>query len=238
MRIYIITSPNDVANCYRNTTTISYHHIIEDMYRWVHFSEDGMKKLFALDPSAAHNADIPKPVQAAFMFNNYHRAQVHPGENFDDLLHSRITPGIECTFDFDNTPNHPAVLARSKEGISISLLDLCNELFVRGTAEAFLGKAIFRVNPNLLTAFRRWERTNWKYMFQMPKFMSGDMIAAKEEIINTFVDYFRLPFEERSDCNYFVRASEKMARDIEVCELDLAKIFMLHFWAYVSPGSR
>jgi hypothetical protein len=231
MRIYIITAPNHVASCYRNTTTISYQHIIEDMYRWVYFSDDGMKKLFALDPSAAHNANLPKPVQPAFMFNDYHRAQLQPGVNFDDLLHNRTIPGIERTLQFDASLDHPAVLARSKDGVTISLLALCNELFVRGTSEAFLGKAIFMVNPNLLNAFRRWERTNWKYMFQMPTFMSRDMIAAKEEIIDTFVDYFRLPYAERSDCNQFVRASEKLARDIGLCELDRAKLFMLHFWA-------
>ncbi|KAF2818683.1 cytochrome P450 [Ophiobolus disseminans] len=231
MRIYIVTSPNHVASCYRNTTTISYHPVIEDMYRWIQFSDGGMKKVFVVDPSAAHNADLPKPVAAAFMLNNYHRAQLLPGEDFEELLHNRLTPSMERTFDFDSTPNHPAVLARSKDSISISVLELCNELFVRCTAEATLGKSIFRVNPNLLNAFGRWERTNWKFMFQMPKFMSRDMIAGKDEIINTFVEYFRLPYEERSDCNYFVRASEKLAKDVGLCELDTAKIFLLHIWA-------
>jgi len=231
MRIYIVTSPNDIANCYRNTTTISYHSIIQDMYKWVHISQDGLNKMFSLDPSAPHNNGLPKPVMPAFHMNNYHRLQVHPGENFDDLLHNRIIPGILRTLDFDNTPNHPAVLARTESGIKISLLSLCNELFVRGTAEAFLGKAIWRANPHLLDAFRRWERTNWKYMFQMPEFMSKDMMAARDEIIQSFVLYFRIPAEERQDSNLFMKEAEKMVRDVGCNEQDTARIFMLHFWA-------
>jgi hypothetical protein len=120
------------------------------------------------------------------MFNNYHRVQLQPGASFDDLLNNRTIPSIEHTLRFDASLDHPAVLARSKDGVTISLLAMCNELFVWGTSEAFLRKAIFKVNPNLLNAFRRWERTNWKCMFQMPEFMSRDMIATKEEIINTF----------------------------------------------------
>jgi hypothetical protein len=230
-RINIISHPNDVAKCYKNTTTISYFHIIKDMYKWIHISEDGLEKMFRLDPSAPHNANVAKPLMPAFAVNEFHRVQVRPGENFNDLLHNRFTPGITRCLDFDNTPDHPALLHRTKDAVTISLLELCNELFVRGTTEAFLGKAIWRVNPNLLRAFRQWERTNWKYMFQMPEFMSKDMMAARDEIIDSFVKYFRVPAAERSDCNLFMKEAERLVREVGVGELDMAKIFMLHFWA-------
>ncbi|KAH7136043.1 cytochrome P450 [Dendryphion nanum] len=230
-RINIVTHPNDVANCYKNTTTISYHHIIKDMYRYIHVSDEGVEKMFTLDPEAPHNRGQAKPLMPAYAVNELHRVQVHPGENFDDLLHNRFTPGITKCLDFDSALDHPAVLNRSKDSFTVSSLELCNELFVRGTTEAFLGKSIWKVNPNLLKAFRQWERTNWKYMFQMPNFMSGDMMAARDEIIDTFVRYFRLPKEERSDCNLFIREAERLIREVDISELDMAKVFMLHFWA-------
>jgi hypothetical protein len=229
--INIITHPDDVAKCYKNTTTISYQHIIKDMYRWIHISDAGVKKMFTVDTEAPYNKGLAQPLMPAFAVNELHRVQVHPGENFDNLLHDRITPGIARCLDFNNMPDHPAVLIRSKDRVTVSLLELCNELFVRGTTEAFLGQAIWKVNPNLLKAFRQWERTNWKYMFQMPYFMSGDMINARDEIIETFMRYFRLPQAERNDCNLFIREAEKLVREVGVCELDMAKIFMLHFWA-------
>ncbi|PVH94312.1 cytochrome P450 [Periconia macrospinosa] len=203
------------------------------MYRWIHISQDGIDRMFAVSLSAAHNADLPKPQAAAFVINHYLRLQVHPGENFDDLLHRRITPSIVRTLEFENFLDHPTILARSKEGVTVSLLELCNELFVHGTTDAFLGKAIWKVNPNFLDAFKRWERTNWKYMFQMPEFMSKDMILARDEIIKSFILYFRLSPEERSDCNYFMKAAEKMVKDVGCNEEDTARIFMLYFWAIV-----
>lgn len=231
IRMYIITSPVDVAECYRNTTTISYHNIITEMYRTIGVSKSGMAKMFAVDPKAKYNKAFARPQTAAVTLNYYHRLQLQPGEHFDDLLYRRILPGILRTLDFDSSPDHPAILTQSNERVTVSVLALCNELFVRGTMNAYMGAAIWKVNPKLLDAFRQWERTNWKYIFQMPDFMSKDMVAARDEIFNSFERYLRLPQEQRSDCSHWMRSSEQMVRELGVSEEDQAKVFMLHFWA-------
>src|SRR4051794_6352247 len=91
------------------------------------------------------------------------------------------------------------------------------------------------MNPHLIKAFRQWERTNWKFMFQLPEFISKNMMAGRDEIIHTFVLYFRLPPEERKDCGYFMKPAEKMVRDLGCNEQHMAKIFMLQLWASVLP---
>ncbi|KAI3324249.1 hypothetical protein HD806DRAFT_534565 [Xylariaceae sp. AK1471] len=152
-------------------------------------------------------------------------------ELFDGLLHKRNIPGIHRALETVANGSSPSVVKQSTKGVTVSLLRLCMDIFLRGTATAFLGNKIWEVNPNLLDSFMVWERTNWKYMFQMPNIVSGDMLEAREDIINSFVAYLGIPREERSDSNDFVKSVEAMMRDISCSEQDMARVFMLHFWA-------
>ncbi|KAJ3571853.1 hypothetical protein NPX13_g5238 [Xylaria arbuscula] len=230
-RIYICPSPDDVAGLYRNTTTISYHNIIKDMYRWIGISQDGFDKMFTLDESARHNIDLAQPQAPAIMVNEYHRRQTKPGALFDDLLHQRLIPRVNESLKAVSSCSSPAIVQNSADGVTVSLLQLCTELFLRGTTTSFLGEKIWEVNPNLLDSFMVWERTNWKYMFQMPDIISRDMLQARDGIINTFVEYLTIPANERSDSNYFVKSIETMMRDVDCSREDMARVLMLHFWA-------
>ncbi|KAF2190000.1 cytochrome P450 [Zopfia rhizophila CBS 207.26] len=230
-RIYIVTAPTDVADLDRNTTTLSYHDTIRDMYKWIGATQDTINKLFVLDPSTPYNANLSRPILAVSMLTEYHRQQASPGKKLDELLHDRIIPSMYHALDFDDLHEHPSVLGRTAEGVRISLLDLCSQLFVRSTAEAFLGRTIWKVNPDLLRSFRAWERTNWKFMYQIPEFMSKDMMSAKDDIIHTFVKYFQVPIAERRDSSFFAQTVESMLREMECSEQEMAKIFLLHFWA-------
>lgn len=165
------------------------------------------------------------------MINEYHRRQTKPGELFDDLLHRRSIPGIEQTLAAVIKGSSPSVVEKSTDGVTVSLLRMCTTIFASGTTNSFLGKKIWEVNPNLLDSFVLWERTNWKYMFQMPKVISGDMIQARDDIIKSFVEYFRIPAEGRRDGNYFTMSVEALMRDVGCNEKDMARVFMLHFWA-------
>ncbi|PWI72855.1 hypothetical protein PCL_09870 [Purpureocillium lilacinum] len=230
-RIYICYAPEDVAGLYRNTTTISYDNVIKDMYRWIGVSDDGFAKMFTINESSRHNIGMAHAQAPGNMINEYHRRQTKPGPLFDDLLHARTIPGIDQTLQDIVYRRSASVVGRSSDGATVSLLGLCTDLFLRGTTTAFLGQKIWEVNPTLLDSFALWERTNWKYMFQMPEIISGDMVQARDAIIGTFVKYLAIPASERSDCIDFVKSVEAMMRDVGVDERDMAKIFMLHFWA-------
>ncbi|KAH8889141.1 cytochrome P450 [Thozetella sp. PMI_491] len=201
------------------------------MYRWIGVSQDGFDKMFHVDPSAKHNLDMAYPQAPAIMINEYHRRQIKPGECFDDLLHKRTIPGVNQALVALADGTSASVVARSPNGVTVSLLRMCTNIFVRGTTSSFLGAKIWEANPNLLDSFILWERTNWKYMFQMPHVISGDMLQARDEIINTFVTYLAIPQEERNDSNYFIKSIEAMMRDAKCSDQDMARVFMLHFWA-------
>lgn len=234
-RIYICTSPQDVASLYRNTTTISYHNVIKDMYRWIGFSEDGFEKMFTVNPSSKHNKGMPSPQAPAIMINDYHRLQTKPGAQLDDLLYNRLIPAVDKALGAVIDGSSNSVVDNSGGVTTVSLLQLCTNMFVHGTTTAFLGNKIWEVNPKLLDSFKLWERTNWKYMFQMPDLISGDMLQARDDIIESFVKYLDIPEEQRGDRNDFVKSVEAMMRDVGCDKRDMARVLMLHFWAYFIP---
>ena len=125
-------------------------------------------------------------------------------------------------------------MSSTDDSITLSLWSWCNEALINGTTKAFFGKKIFEINPNLLESNIVWERTSWKYMYKLPRFLANDMYTAKDEIVDTLRKYFDSPKEERDDALYFVTSVED---ELRACNLDngeIARILMLHHWAYAS----
>lgn len=230
-RIYVLTDPNDVANMYKNTETISYHSMIKQMHYMIDCSQEGIDLLFTLDPSAKHNIGMGIPMVPALMTNEFHRRQLYPGPHLDNLYDGKIIPYIWNTINRQPTEIENPTRIDMSDGTPISLMALMVDMFDGGITSAFFGKGIWKVHPNLLRDFMTWEITNWKWTFQMPKFISGEMTKAKDAIVDAFFKYLQLSLEERGDRSYFAEAMEEMMRDVGVSELDMAKTIMLHFWA-------
>ena len=178
------------------------------MYRWIGVSEDGFNRMFTVNPSSRHNKGLPNPQPPAIMINDYHRLQTKPGPLLDDLLYKRLIPAIDQALQDVAKGSSNSVVGQSGNVKNVSLLQLCTDMFVHGTTTAFLGTKIWEVNPNLLDSFKLWERTNWKYMFQMPDFISGDMLQARNGIIDSFMKYLDIPEQDRADRNSFVKSVE------------------------------
>ncbi|CAG9944856.1 unnamed protein product [Clonostachys rosea f. rosea IK726] len=231
VQIYICCAPEDVARLYRNTTTISYQHVVEDMYRGIGFTGSAFNKMFHIDPSAKHNIGMSHPLPPCHMIVEYHRRQLKSGEPTDELLQNRVRPGIDRRLQGVVEGTSFSIIGSSGCETTVSLLKLCTDLFLHSAATAYLGQKIWHVNPKFLDYFEVWERESWKYMFKMPAFMSRDMIWARDGIINTFAKYLSIPAEARSDCSDFVRSVEVMLRDVGLAEQDMAKVFLLYFWA-------
>lgn len=220
-----------MADLDRNTTTLSYHDTIKEMYKSVGVTQETIKKLFVMDANAPYNTDALRPMLGVSMLTEYHRQQALPGKRLNEILTDSMIPYMTSALDVNEFHNHSSILSSSEEVIEISLLDLCNRLFVGSTVEAFLGRSVWKTNPNLIESLRLWERTNWKFMYQVPAVFSRDMITARDDIIQTFVKYLQAPSTDRQDSGHFARVAENMLRQLECSELDIAKIFLLHFWA-------
>lgn len=119
----------------------------------------------------------------------------------------------------------------AEQGITLSLLNMCKKIFIGNTGDTFFGTNLWTNNPELFDAFKPWEHKNWKFLFGMPRFLSQDVLSARDTIIAHYEKYFETLLEERNGTNYYVKGAEKMLREIDCSGKDIASMFMLHFWA-------
>lgn len=207
------------------------------MYRWIGVSDDGFSKIFTLDSSARHHAGLPNPQAPDMMIVEHHRLQTKPGALLDDMLYKRLIPTIDHVLEAVVHGSSTSVVTKAGDGYVVSLLQLCTDMFLRGTTTAFLGTKIWDVAPNFVKSFELWERSNWKFMFQLPDMVSGDMLQARGEIIDALAKYLDIPEEERTDRNHFVKSVEDMMRNVGCDTQDMARVFMLHLWGYFISAS-
>jgi hypothetical protein len=229
--IYVATSAEDINTVWRTTGTISMEPIAMDMYVWGGISEKSRKKLFEVKEEARYNEGMGRPLNPTAMGNELHRRQVHPGGGrLEALMSDRILPSLVRGLDFSR-PDHVAVKSREAKSVTISLLDLCVELFITSTTDAFFGPKLRQLEPNLIKAFESWEQCNWKFLFQLPDVFAGDMLASKKTLTNAFAKYYGSPKEGRKGAVYYVEKVEDMLREVGISELEMGSYTMLQYWA-------
>ena len=192
------------------------------MYTWTGVPVAKIEKMWE-DPSTRNPASL-RSQPAHEMLSEYHRQQLIPGSEQSVILSDQIVRKIELSLQFD-FPD------QGSGSIEISLWDLCTRLFIEGTADAYLGHLIWEIHPSLLKSSLKWESSSWKYIYQLPRFLSEDMYSARSELVDAFVQYFKAPERDREDCAFFVSAFEQELRDCNFNDEEVARIFMLHYWA-------
>ena len=105
-------------------------------------------------------------------------------------------------------------------------MDWTAHVFIHTTTEVYWGKQIFQIAPDLINSFLKWEETNWKYLFQLPRYFSEDLYGAKEQLID-----FNQSQAERPGSIHSISASEVEMRNIDLRNDEIAKINMLSHWA-------
>ena len=229
--LYILTSANDVEEMYKNTTTLSWELLVQDLYRWIGFSNAAVDKLWQ-PPTRKQKADNPVRVLSPNeMVAEYQRRQLRPGVNMDILAASMIDH-VNSMVRWDNLKMGETCDRQSSEKtVSLSLIEWTSHAFIHSTTDMYWGKRIFEIDPTILETYTIWEKTNWKYVFQIPRLFSRDMYDARDKLVDAFTGYFQLPKNERTDAAWFVPIAEEEMRDIGSSDRDLGRAHMLQHWA-------
>ena len=145
-------------------------------------------------------------------------------------MSERILPSLCRQLNFSK-PCHLAVGSRSEGSFSVSLLDLCIDLFIAEDTDIYFGPDLRQMQPELIGAFQDWEQCNWKFLFQLPDIFAQDMLQAKEFITESFTKFYQLPRHERPNLIFLIDAVEDMLREAGLSEDEMGKFTLLHYWA-------
>jgi len=194
-------------------------------------SPKGVNKLFTIDESASFNHQQPRPLPPIGMMVDTLRHHLAPGIMLDGFLDENTLPLVRRAFDFDREVHHPALLGEKEDLKAISLEELCIEALVTNVLEVFYGPAIWTLKPDFVHWFMVWERVNWKFLFNLPGFLSQDMLAAKAEMTDMFEKYFSLPRSERPGAAPWIVTLEDNMRESNLTTEELARVLTLQTWA-------
>ncbi|KAL8731564.1 MAG: hypothetical protein Q9181_004257, partial [Wetmoreana brouardii] len=229
--IYVLTPTTDVEDLYKNTTTLSWEVFVQDLYRWMGFSPRAIQDLWQLPSDRLRILNPERILPPNEMMMEYHRRQLRPGDHMEILSRS-MTDHIQKKVTWEGLEESQIGISQGSESSSkISLYELTSHGFIRSLTEIYWGKRIFETDPNLLQTFALWEKTNWKYVYQIPHFLSHDMYRARDRLIEAFTRYFGLPRSQRSDAAWFIPRAEAEMRDIGLDDQDLGRAHILQHWA-------
>jgi hypothetical protein len=173
------------------------------------------------------NAPRAGPLHATDTIIDFYRQHISPGDKLDSFVDDDIIPRIAAIIS-------PTQLGLNKEETgTVSLHKVCAQALVNGVVRAYYGDIVLKIQPDFAGRYMDWERTNWKFLMGLPGFLSKDMIAAKDDMINFFMEYFTLSSEERGHSNFWVSSVEGLLRDLELTNEEIARVFMLHTSSYV-----
>ncbi|KAL3475751.1 putative cytochrome P450 [Aspergillus californicus] len=216
--LYIISDPVDVAEINRHSKSFTLEPLAKDMLLKFGISKSSTDKLF-LPSSKASRAD---PVHATDTIIDLYRQHISPGKELDSFVEGDIIPRIATILS-------PTELKLGAEGTgTVSLHKICTQALVNGVVRSYYGDIVLQIQSDFAGRYMDWEKSSWKFLMGLPRFLSKDMVAAKEDMINFFGEYFRLPPHERGHENFWVSSVERLLRDLDLTDEEIARMFMLH----------
>jgi hypothetical protein len=236
--IYVITKPQDVAEAYRNTDTLSFNEFVQAMMRACGNTESCVKTMYK--PLSKDKPGFPNPhgKPLATLARQMHIHQLYPGDNLDflekqflDWVEPRLTMDAlkrECPYAIQS--DLPA--AKKDDGIVLPLMQWCSDYFTRAGQRAYFGPALDGIDPKLPQTFITFDELSWQVLYQYPDFLAGEMKSARNAIQRALKKYIQLPQETRQGDAWFTKAMENEMRALGISEDDIATMLVTIYWGY------
>lgn len=224
--IYVLTSPQDVTQVYRNTKSLTFYEYVQDVMRSLSVSEGGIEKLW--QSSTARNASEHAKKCLAEAGEDFYREQFLPGQQLDVLWHRVISLlNVHVTWERLVKGRTTRVLP------DISLLGWTQDVLLQVVIEAFFGKQLLRIEPQMIKFFVAFDDQSWKLTYKYPRRASRDMHKAKDSMVAAIEQYLRLPKDQRSDQAWLISKLEFETKDAGIDTHDLAAMITSLLWVYV-----
>ena len=228
-RIYVVTTPEDIADVYKNHHALTFDGYVRDMYAAFSMSPEGIAKMFEPATSKNDKATALPSQQSVHLGMGIHREQLYAGKHLEDLSKVYLAR-IEQQQNWTKIPKS-AVLRSVHEEKSVFLRGWLEDVLGRATAQAFFGKRLLEIEPELLAHFHSFDTNSWMLLYQYPRLFAGEMYAAIDKGTKAFTKYFALPKQERSDGCHYIQAVEAKQVKAGVSVRDIAIAGQNLFWA-------
>ena len=194
-----------------------------------------IKKMFQPPPQI--DGVFPNPSQKCFanLSHDIHTRYLYPGQYLDvigigfrDFLHTSLV--LEKFVSQYHIQNRDDGLYPT-----ISLSQMCSDVLVDAGQNVYFGPLLSRIDPQLPRTFLYFDKRSWELLFQFPHFLSKEMHASKDKIINALVSYFQSPIDQRRGSAWSIEVLEREMRHLGLSDQEIAKMMMMLYWGQAFP---
>ena len=231
-----MTNPKDVAEVYKNNTSLSFDVFIYDLMLSCGTSPETVKKMSSSPPPYPEGYSVsglnPGNKTLVRLAIDFHHGQLLAGPNTHvDELTDVFLAYIDSFLRWDHLCKDPKLsMRKTADSMELSLLDWCGKVLIEAGTKTYWGGALWNMSPDMLNTFYALDRGMWKILFQYPKAFSKEVIAVRDSITRMLADYYKLPFERRSDAAWFTKSLETESRAAGLDEEEMAAAIMIIFF--------
>ena len=198
---------------------------------------DAIEKMWLPPSDDKHgfNAQVANPnhKSLAQLTRDFHKQQLHPGEN-QRSLSAKFQDYIDESLRWDRMSaniNDKYILRSGDLFKDVSLKGWCAEVLLNAATRAFYGETLLQNQPDLFRDFFDFDDNSWMLMYRYPRFMARSMYQAKDAAVDALTQYFAMPKESRRGEAWFIRTLEAEQRQLGIGDRDIATLNLMVYWA-------
>ncbi|KAL6233351.1 hypothetical protein BDW75DRAFT_215334 [Aspergillus navahoensis] len=228
---YVITKPQDVAEAYRNTRTLSFNEFVQAIMRGCGTSEFCVQAMYKPLPKEKDGFPNPHGKPLGTLARQMHINQLYPGNNLD-FLERQFLEYVEPRLTAQGLRERPyaTVPPDSQGGIVLPLMEWSSDFFARAGQRAYFGPQLEELDPGLPQTFIHFDELSWQILYQYPNFLAGEMKSSRDKIQHELKRYFQIPPEKRHGDAWFTKAMENEMRALGIGEDDVATMMVTIYW--------
>ncbi|KAH8589197.1 cytochrome P450 [Bisporella sp. PMI_857] len=240
---YVITKSYDVAEEYRNTTSLSFNEFVIAMMRVAGNTETCIQAMFKRLPRNKEGFPNPHGKPLATLAREMHITQLYPRDNLQ-YLETQFTKWFDQHLDIDAIYDvcspylcyEDEVTENANNSVVLPLVQWCSDFLTRAGQTAYFGPELAEVDPTLPQTFLEWDELSYQVLYQYPHFLTGKMRAHKDKLYQSLKRYLQLPQNRRSGDAWFTKAMEDEMLALNISQDDIAIIFFT-FTAFQADGT-
>ncbi|KAL9038663.1 MAG: hypothetical protein Q9180_002996 [Flavoplaca navasiana] len=221
--------PNDVADAYRNTSSLSFDVFVQVMMRNLGSSTQSIRAMFSPMPTDKDGFPNPHGKPLGRLARELHTTQLYPGENLTKL-DNKFIESFGAQLSFEKMAESTYATRDEKGGITVPLLRWSSDLFTRAGQAAYFGDLLGTMDPELTWTFLEFDDLSWQILFQYPRIVSHRVHTARERLTAVLEKYFSVPAEDRGEQAWFTHAMEHEMRTIGISTHDIATMMTTIYW--------
>ena len=203
---------------------VSHDIFVEEVMGMLGITKEGVRKAYQTE-----NTDGAPCKHLVRLCKEYAVPQLNPGTGLDHLVGSARTYILEYLETISNQ-DHRFAISRNENGVTVSLYKCISEIFIGLGQEAYFGKKLGEIEPEMTSHFMEFDYLAWQVLYQYPSFLCGKMLKAKASMQAAFENYFSTSTEKRSGAAWMIMELEKDMRRLDMSLHDMSLISFQLYW--------